>query len=577
MQPNSYIIAPGIDATRAIENPNIPLSSPDVWQEVFGSTNTQSGISINPASSLTIAPVFQAINLISGDVAKLPINVYKRMPELGVRGRDVDDNHPAQRLIKYRPNPEMSAFKFWRRIMTHSLLWSNAYCIINRDSSGNPTELLPLLPDRTTPQRTKDGQLFYVSEIDGELQGFAASNILHIEQISITGEADCQLLYKAREAFALSLAAEQFASKYFVNGGRIGGILEMPPGMTKQGADNLESGFRKTYESIDNSFRSVILRDGAKFHQAQFTPEQTQMTAARDQQVKEVARWFNIPPHKLGDDSKASYNSLEQENRAYLQGCLSHWLKTVEAECYLKLLSPLEQESNSHFVEFNTAALVQADISTQYTIYRTGIEAGILSPDEVRAMQNLNPRPDGLGSKYLRPLNMEYAEQEPEDEEPVVDQVEAEEPVEEELDEERCADDCPCQLTTPAMELLDKEIERFTGYLTRKVNREFSKKGHERFMLWIEINSDEEKPILRDSISQISTMICTLNGWNRSDFIDAIVEPLFYDLFIDVVRVVDDSRIDDPKKTLKEVTNSFASEVTQLYRDKLKAKGFNNA
>ena len=192
-------------------------------------------------------------------------------------------------------------------------------------------------------------------------------------------------------------------------------------------------------------------------------------------------------------------------------------------------------------------------------------------------MQNLNTRTDGRGSKYRRPLNMEYAEQEPEDEEPVVDQVAAEEQVEEELEEERCADDCPCQLTTPAMELLDKEIERFTGYLTRKVNREFSKKGHERFMLWIEINSDEEKPILRDSISQISKMICTLNGWNRSDFIDAIVEPLFYDLFIDVARVVDDSRIDDPKKTLKEVTNSFASEVTQLYRDKLKAKGFNNA
>ena len=580
MQPNSYIVAPGIDAKRAIENPNIPLSSPDVWQEVFGSTNTQSGISINPASSLTIAPVFQAINLISGYVAKLPLNVYKRMPELGVRGRDVDDNHPAQRLIKYRPNAEMSAFKFWRRIMTHALLWSNAYCIINRDSAGNPTELLPLLPDRTTPQRTKDGQLFYVSEIDGELQGFAASNILHIEQISITGEADCQLLYKAREAFALSLAAEQFASKYFVNGGRIGGILEMPPGMTKQGADNLESGFRKTYESIDNAFRSVILRDGAKFHQAQFTPEQTQMTAARDQQVKEVARWFNIPPHKLGDDSKASYNSLEQENRAYLQGCLSHWLKTVEAECYLKLLSPLEQEANSHFVEFNVSALVQADISTQYTIYRTGIEAGILSPDEVRAMQNLNPRPDGLGSKYLRPLNMEYADQEPEEEpveEPVDDLVEAEEPVEEELDEERCGDNCPCTLISPAMELLDKEVERFTGYLVRKINREYAKKGESRFMTWIEVNSEDEKVILRESIDQIATMVCGLAGWNRSEFTDAIVEPLFYDLFIDVVKVVDDTRVDDPKKTLKEVTNSFQSEVTQLYRDKLKARGFNNA
>jgi len=575
MQPNSYIVAPGIDAKRAIENPNIPLSSPDVWQEVFGSTNTQSGISINPASSLTIAPVFQAINLISGDVAKLPLNVYQRRQDLGVKGRIVDDNHPAQKLIKYRPNSEMSAFKFWRRIMTHALLWSNAYCIIRRDKAGNPVELLPLLPDRTTPQRTRDGQLFYVSEIDGELKGFAASNILHIEQISITGEADCQLLYKAREAFALSLAAEQFASKYFVNGGRIGGILEMPPGMTKQGADNLESGFRKTYESIDNSFRSVILRDGAKFHQAQFTPEQTQMTAARDQQVKEVARWFNIPPHKLGDDSKASYNSLEQENRAYLQGCLSHWLKTVESECYLKLLQPMEQESNSHFVEFNTAALVQADISTQYSIYRTGIEAGILSPDEVRAMQNLNPRPDGLGSKYLRPLNMEYADQEPEDvvEEPA-EPVESEEPAEEVVDQ-RCDDNCPCTLIDPAFELLDKEIERFTGYLVRKINREFAKKGEGRFINWVEVSASEEKHVLRESIAGASALVCGLAGFDNDNFTDCIVDSLFLDLFMQVERAIGHNT--EPQEPLKEVTNSFKSEVIEIYREKLRSRGFNYA
>lgn len=575
MQPNSYIVAPGIDAKRAIENPNIPLSSPDVWQEVFGSTNTQSGISINPASSLTIAPVFQAINLISGDVAKLPLNVYQRRQDLGVKGRIVDDNHPAQKLIKYRPNAEMSAFKFWRRIMTHALLWSNAYCIIRRDKAGNPVELLPLLPDRTTPQRTRDGQLFYVSEIDGELKGFAASNILHIEQISITGEADCQLLYKAREAFALSLAAEQFASKYFVNGGRIGGILEMPPGMTKQGADNLESGFRKTYESIDNSFRSVILRDGAKFHQAQFTPEQTQMTAARDQQVKEVARWFNIPPHKLGDDSKASYNSLEQENRAYLQGCLSHWLKTVESECYLKLLQPMEQESNSHFVEFNTAALVQADISTQYSIYRTGIEAGILSPDEVRAMQNLNPRPDGLGSKYLRPLNMEYADQETEDvvEEPA-EPVESEEPAEEVVDQ-RCDDNCPCTLIDPAFKLLDKEIERFTGYLVRKINREFAKKGEGRFIYWVEVSASEEKHVLRESIAGASALVCGLAGFDNDSFTDCIVDSLFLDLFMQVERAIGHNT--EPQEPLKEVTNSFKSEVIEIYREKLRSRGFNYA
>ena len=109
--------------------------------------------------------------------------------------------------------------------MTHALLWSNAYALIERDETGNPISLLPLLPVRTSPHRTKAGVLFYVSEIGGDLKGFAASNILHLEQISVNGLSDCQLIYKARESFALSIAAENFASKYFSNGGRIGGIL----------------------------------------------------------------------------------------------------------------------------------------------------------------------------------------------------------------------------------------------------------------------------------------------------------------------------------------------------------------
>ena len=552
----TYIINAGQD-TRAIENPNIPLSSPEIWNEVFGDQTTSSGITVNPQKSLTIGAVFQAVNLISGDVAKLPLNVYRRRPDLGVKGREVDEAHPAQKLVKYRPNAEMSAFKFWRRLMTHALIWSNAYALIERDPMGNPIALFPLLPDRTAPARTKDGVLYYTSEIDGELHGFAASNILHIEQISITGESDCQMVYKAREAFALALAAEQFASKYFRNGGRIGGILEVPVGMTKQGADNLESGFRKTYDQLDAAFKSVILRDGAKFHQGQFTPEQTQMLGARQEQVKEIARWFNIPPHKLGDDSKASYNSLEQENRAYLNGCLSHWLKTIEAECYLKLLTPAEQEQNSRFIEFNVAALVAADIATQYGIFRTGIEAGILSPDEVRAMQNLNPRPDGLGSKYLRPLNMEYADQEPEPQETPAEMEPAEQITEESDDD----------LRSTAKTVLDDAVERFTAYLVRKVNREAKQKAAGRFVNWLEVGYQDEVNGFYNEITPAVMIYAGLTNRNATELGESIANCIFYGLAGEIEQVLNTTDGDQMRAALSAVTKSFKTNVIAFYSE----------
>jgi HK97 family phage portal protein len=449
----------------------------------------------------------------------------------------------------------MGAFQFWRRLMFHALLWSNAYCLIVRNGQGQPIELLPLLPDRTSPRREKDGTLFYVSEIDGNLEAFAASNILHIEQMSINGMADCQLVYKARESFALSLAAEEFASKYFRYGGRIGGILEVPAGMTKKGADNLEAGYRKTYEKVDNAFKTVILRDGAKFHQAQFTPEQTQMVAARQEQVKEIARWFNLPPHKLGDDSKASYNSLEQENRAYLNGCLSHWLNAIQSECWLKLLSPAEQEANTHFIEYNVRGLIAADIATQYQIFRTGIEAGILSPDEVRAMQNMNPRPDGMGDKYLRPLNMEYADTA---QDPVIDETPADDVDLDNMEAQRAA-----------WQMLDQSVEKFTAYLMRKVNRELDRKTINRFLHWIKENLSDEKQKMAADIQLPAQMIAGLQRSNAEELIESISVGLFDDLAYEFSHAFEITEKESMQRAMQNITKEFVANCVEKYRGRI--------
>ena len=106
----SKIIDPQKDReARALENPNIPLGSPEVWNEVFGDTSTEAGEAVSPKRALQYAPVWQAVNLISGDVAKLPFNVYRRRPDLGERGREIDESHPVQKLLRYKSNGAMSA------------------------------------------------------------------------------------------------------------------------------------------------------------------------------------------------------------------------------------------------------------------------------------------------------------------------------------------------------------------------------------------------------------------------------------------------------------------------------------
>ena len=467
MPDNNMMIDTG-DESRSLENPNIPLGSPEVWNEVFGDYKADTGESVSPKRALGLAAVWQAVSLISGDVAKLPLNVYRRRPDLGERGREIDLAHPAQQLVRWKASGKMSAFKFWRRMMTHSLLWGNAYALIMKDPNGQPLELLPLLPDRTQPQIRDDGSTYYVSEIGGSLVSFFDSEILHLEHISIKGDADCELIHQARNSFALGLAQNKFASRFFQHGARIGGILEVPPGMTKTAADNLEIGYRKTYEAVDNAFKTVILRDGAKFHSGQFAPDQAQMTQSRAEQVKDVARWFNLPPHKLGDDSRTSYSSLEQENRSYLDSCLAVWLQTIASECWMKLLTTDQQAAGQHYIEHNVDALIQADTMTKYTVGRMGIEMGVLSPDEFRAMQNMNPRPDGLGGVYLRPLNMTVAGEEtaPGDGEPPAD------PEPEALDATRA--------------VLLQQMAAAVGGILDSVTRNVKRKKASRFVTWID-------------------------------------------------------------------------------------------
>jgi HK97 family phage portal protein len=528
------------DEARSMENPNIPLGSPEVWNEVFGSDLADTGEAVNSKKALSLAPVWQAVSLISGDVAKLPINVYRRRPDLGERGREVDRGHVAQNLIRWKSNPHMSAFKFWRRLMTHALLYGNAYALIDRDPNGKALGLYPLLPDRTQPQIRDDGSMFYVSEIGGELVTFFGSQVMHLEHISIRGDADCELVSVARNSLALGLAQNKFASRFFQHGARIGGILEVPPGMTKVAADNLEQGFRKTYEAVDNAFKTVILREGSKFHAGQFNAQEAQMVAARSEQVKDIARWYNLPPHKLGDDSRTSYSSLEQENRSYLDSCLSPWLHTIQAECWMKLLTTPEQDAGSHFVEHNIDALIQADTLTKYQVGRMGIEMGVLSPDEFRAMQNMNPRPDGRGGVYLRPLNMTVAG-----------------------DDEAQGDDSASRDATRyvMLDAIDDAVGGLLGVVTRAVKR----KTASRFCSWVDgsLDSDTMETVQCDLYTAVMAY-CAVRRTDVLETTSRIMEALYSRLHRQLDKLLESTGQDDIKATVVDNAASLRVDLPEL-------------
>lgn len=380
-----------------LDNPNFDFSDSDAWDQVLGgSYRAETGETMNAGRAFTIGAVWQAINLISGDIAKIPLMLYTEAAS-GVR-REVK-RHPLIDLVQARPNEDENAFKFWRRAMVHALVWNNAYIWAPYDrSNGQIKEMYHFLPDRTAMRRI-EGNLWCVTEINGSKEYFDASEVIHIEGISWDCVEGIDLVSAARNSWALALAQEKFASKFFKHGGRIGGILELPIGMSKPAKDTVEEGFRKKYENTDSPFSTVILRDNAKFHAAQQTPKDSQLIEGTEQQVRQVARWFNLAPSKLGLSDSVSYNSKTEDNQAYLDTTLSHWLKPIAMECTLKLLS--NEQRRTMWLEHDTSELLRMDPLKRSQYYNTMIAATVINPNEARRMENMEPYSGG--EKYQNP------------------------------------------------------------------------------------------------------------------------------------------------------------------------------
>lgn len=393
--------APKVVRNATIENPSMSLQDPRTWDELLGGTQSEAGVVVTHEVALSLAPVWQAVSLISGDVASLPFHVYKRLEN---DDREIDYNHPAEYLIADQPNDETSAFEFWRRLMTHALLWQNGYAYIRRKGgSGDPLELLNLLPDRTTCKRDDKGELYYVTEVDGQLVPIPAKNILHVKGLSLgTGEG-YDLLKAARNAWGLALAAQGFESKFFANGSQAGGILELPAQWSEQAKKQVEEGWSKRYTGKDNWFRTVILRDGAKFHQVTISPQDSQLSDLRENQVREIARFFNLPPFKLGLSDSVSYNSTEQSQLVYLASCLRHWLAAINGEARIKLLKQSQRYNRTHFLEHNTSKIIELDVKTLNEVLNIQRSAEVINANEWRRKINLNARKDPGGEEYANP------------------------------------------------------------------------------------------------------------------------------------------------------------------------------
>lgn len=382
------------------ENPQISLNDPEAWGLFGGGSESSSGVRVNRLSALTYSPWWRGINLLAGDVAKLPLHVYRT----NGGGKDKAKNHPAYRLLRRKANEYQTAYQFRLQLTGHVISGGNGYAFISRAGDGTPLELWPLDPDVTTPVRV-NGKLWYVTKVGNEDRKLVPTDVLHVKGLGFDGLVGYNVVDRARESLGLGIAHRSYGSTYFKKSARPAIVLETPGKMTAKAVEQLRESWDRMHAGLDNSHRTAILDNGLTAKVISFSARDSQLLESAQFSIRDVANFIGIPPHKLGDTSRTGYASLEQENLSYLTESLDQRLVMWEDECWDKLLTEEEKDSESHSVEFLRAALDRADRATRANYFRTALGgAPWMTQNEVRSAENMNPV-DG-GDEMLNPLNM---------------------------------------------------------------------------------------------------------------------------------------------------------------------------
>lgn len=400
---------------RATKGPVESLKTPGRFlQDFFGGLPSSTGLRITERNSLTYSAVYAAVKILGEDVGSLPLITYKRVG----RGKERAPDHPIFDLLHNRPNPEMSSLQWRETMQAHVLLWGNAFSEIEFDNGGRVKNIWPLPPWRVTRRRI-DGELKYeilttASNTDvairerPDMKILDSAQVLDLRGLSLNGIEGLSTIGEARESVGLGLGTEKFGATFFGHGAHLGGILEHPNALSDKAYERLKKSFNERNQGLTNAHRMDILEEGMKWIKIGIPPEDAQFLETRQFQINEIARWFRMPPHKLGQLDRATFSNVEQQAIDYVTGTLRPWLVRWEQEILFKLFAPGER--STFFSEFLIDGLLRGDFETRQKGYAVGRQWGYLSPNDVRERENDNPLPGPEGDVYLVPLNMVNAE-----------------------------------------------------------------------------------------------------------------------------------------------------------------------
>ena len=381
---------------RNILRRNAPLTDGPWWSDWMGGGKTQTGLTLSDDDMISGTTLFLALRILSEDLAKLPLVLFEKTDQSGHPVRTRARDHHVYDLLKTSPNPEQTSFEF-REMLQGQLLWHwRAYVNTVRDRRGRVKEMWPLDTRKMiNVTGVGDGRIYwYQPDVANPPKPLGPDEVMPLTGWHTDGHSGPGPLQRNREAVSLGVALEQFAAKYFGQGINQGGLISIPGKLkNKEAIAEFKKSINVAYGGLDESHRVMVLEEGSTWTPHVVDPRKSQSLESRKFHVIEAARMYRIPPHMLMDLERATFSNIEQQAIDYVTNALMPWLVRWEQRLDKALLTDTERKT--HGVEFLVAGLLRGDIKTRYEVYQIAKQNGIMTANEIREKENMNPRDGG--------------------------------------------------------------------------------------------------------------------------------------------------------------------------------------
>lgn len=382
-----------VDETRAL-TPRDPA-----WWLGYSSNRARSGIAVTPLNAMKTSAVWACVRVLSWSMAAMPLHVYQELPNSGHKKAA---QLPIYRILHREPNPWETSFTFRAVAMVHLCLYGNAYAEIEYDGFGKIRALWPIPPWCCKPMLTTQKGLFYQVTMPDtkEIKNIQDYRMLHVMGLGTDGFQGLSPIRQHMESIGISLAAEEFGAAFFGNGMNVGGVVEHPGELSDQGSENLRKSLNEKYAGLGNASRLMLLEEGMKYQKVGIPPDEAQFLETRQFQVEDVARMYNVQPHKIMHLLHATFSNIEHQGIEFVTDTILPWAVNFEQEYDRKLLP------DGFYTKHSLEGLLRGDSAARATFYRELSYLGALSPDEIREKEDMNPEPDEIGKRYYVQQNM---------------------------------------------------------------------------------------------------------------------------------------------------------------------------